>query len=715
MRIGLDFRLLSAGGRTIHRGTGRYTQQQLREALRLDATHEYVLFCREDADFGALLPEIAAAPRVSIATLPPLEGRKWHELNRPEGVLRATEELRREIAARELDVFHLTIPCHLEDLVPFRLEGPVVATHYDLIPRIFPRHYLQEPAVLELYERALRLIRRADRVIAISHHVRREATALLGVPAGRIRVAWPVADPVFRPLPEEERERLLAPLRERLGLAAGFLLTVSHLHHAKNLRGLFDAYRLLPAAARWDLPLVLACDLGPEEAATVGRWAEERGIGAEVRCTGFVTDEELAALYGSASLYVHASLSEGFGLPVLEAMRCGAAVLASDTSSLPEVVGEAGVLFDPEDAPALACAIEELWRDASGRLTLGERARERAAGFRAEDLGRETLAAYEEAVEAFREPSGKPLRLALWTPVPPQGSGIADYSLELLREVVRWADVEVFADDGVLPGPEVDELAPVYLFTAFAHRHRRRPFAAALVQLGTSLFHLYMRQAFEASGPPVVVTLHDLTWGALLHREAALLGEEEAFRRALAVSEGEAAAAEYAALAAGDPASLAARLEDFLNRSPLLGGIVAASAAQIVHMPRSGADLAARYPGARVYDFPMGVEEPRLSLSYTGWNDLRVRLGISAEAFVLGVFGVAHPVKRLDVAVRALGRLAAGLPSADPCLLANSPIRPTGAAWKPSPRSSAWASASACSAAARGGTSSSRCSPATPW
>lgn len=677
MRIGLDFRLLSAGGLTIHRGTGRYTQQQLREVLRLGAGHEVVLFCREDADFAALLPEIAASPRVSIATLPPLAGRPWHELNRPEEVLRATEELQRAIDAQELDVFHLTIPCHLDDLVAFRLDGPLVATHYDLIPLLFPRHYLQEPAVRQLYDRALGLVRRADRVVAISHHVRREASTWMGLPAERIRVAWPVADPTFRPLPEAERERLLAPLRRRLGLAEGFVLTVSHLHHAKNLRGLFAAWRLLPAAARREMPLVLACQLGPADTARVEEWARQQGIEADLRCTGFVTDEELVALYNAATLYVHPSRYEGFGLPVLEAMRCGAAVIAGNATSLPEVVGEAGVLFDPEDPAALARAIEELWGDAARRRELGERARQRAAGFRAEELGRETLAAYEEAAREGREHprrsgsrSGKAVRLAVWTPVPPQESGIADYSLELLREVTRWADVEVFVDDGVLPGSEIAELAPVRLFTAAARRHRRAPFDAALVQLGASFFHLYMKDALkDGTGLPVILTLHDLTWGALLHREAALLGEEEEFERALAGSEGEEAAAEHAALMSGDPEGLPARLEDFLNRRLLLGGPVRASAAQIVHMPRAAADLAARYAGARVFEFPMGVEDPRLSLGFTGWNDFRPRFGIPPGAFLVGTFGVAHPVKRLDTALLALERLATDLPESDPVLL----------------------------------------------
>lgn len=668
MRIGLDFRMLSAGGLMIHRGMGRYTRQQLREVLRTGSAHEYVLFCRQDADLPVLLHDVAGAPNVSMAWLPPLAGRNGQDLNRPDDVLRATDELQRAIAAQDLDLFHLTTPGHLDDLVPFGLDGPLVATHYDLIPLLFPAWYLREPGRRELYDRALRLVRRADRLVAISHHVAREATDLLGIPAAQIRIAPPVADPCFRPLPAEECERLLAPLRERLGLRGGFLLTVSHLHHAKNLRGLFAACARLSPEARRELPLVLACELHPDHAATVRVWAREAGIEADVVLTGFVTDEELVALYNAATLYVHASLSEGFGLPVLEALRCGAAVVAASSSSLPEVVGEAGLLADPADPAALARAIEGLRRDPERRRELGERALEQAAKFRDEDLGRETLAAYEEAARAGRERPGKPLRLALWTPVPPQESGISDYSVELVRELSRHAEVEVFADDGVLPGPEIAGLVPVHLFTAFEWRDRRRPYDAVLYQLGASYFHLYMEEALRLrSRRREIVTLHDLTWGALLYREAALWGEKEAFRRALAASEGEAAAAEYAALGEGDSAGLPARVENFLNRHLLLGGVVAASQAQIVHLPGAASALA-RYPGARVFEFPMGVEDPRRSLP-EGENDLRQRLGIAQTAFLIGTFGVADPVKRLEEVVLALEWLAAESPEADPVLL----------------------------------------------
>src|SRR5262245_21092377 len=191
MRIGIDYRLLSAGRAAVHCGIGRYTQQQLREVLRLDGSNGYVLFCREGTDVDAILPEISAAPNASIAWLPAVAGRTWENFNGPAGLPDATAELQRAIAEQEVDVFHATTPCYLADLVPSRLDVrcPLVATHYDLIPLLFSEHYLVHGSFhRSLYLRALDLIRQADRVIAISEHVRREALEHLGVPLDRSRV-----------------------------------------------------------------------------------------------------------------------------------------------------------------------------------------------------------------------------------------------------------------------------------------------------------------------------------------------------------------------------------------------------------------------------------------------------------------------------------------------------------------------------------------------
>lgn len=663
MRIGIDFRLLSAGPLVVHRGMGRYSQQQLREVLRLGAGHQFVLFCREDADVQALLPEIARSPEVSIAWLPARRGRSGGELNRPEDVLRETAELQRAVDRQGVDLFHATTPCLLDDLVPFRLDGcPLVATHYDLIPLVFPAFYSSDDAGRRLYRRALDLVRQADRFVALTRHGRRELLEYLGIPPGRVHVAYPLAEPCFRPLPAEERESLLRPLRERLRLEGELLLTVSHTHHAKNLPGLLDAYRKLPDAIRRELALVVAGDLEGVYGATVRRWAEERGIADRLVLPGFVPDEELTALYNAACVYVHPSRYEGFGLPVLEAMRCGTPVIAAAASSLPEVVGDAGRLFDPEDPAALARTIEELVRDPALRRELGERATVRAERFHPDGpdgLGRATLAAYEEAA---RRPARRAAsRIALWTPLPPQESGISDYSVELLRELVHRAEVEVFADD-VLPEPGLADLAPIRHFQAFETEARRRPFDAILYQMGASLFHLYMAEPLRRW--PGIVTLHDLTWGAVLHRIFALWGDDESLRRELVASEGEEAWAELLRIREGDPATLGERIEEFLGRRPMLRSLLDASLAQIVHMPRAERELREMYPGARPFSFPMGVDDPFDSLPPSHWNDARPRLDLRPGAFVIGTFGNADPVKRLDSLILALARLSPEVPGA---------------------------------------------------
>ncbi|HEY0783975.1 MAG TPA: glycosyltransferase family 1 protein, partial [Thermoanaerobaculia bacterium] len=434
MRIGLDFRMLSAGRATLNRGMGRYSQQQLREVLAADAENRYVLVCRPDHCPELLLPEIARAPNVEIALLP--ESLTTPESGRAENELASAAAFDRWLACLDLDLFHATTPFLLmEPLLPRVTACPVLATHYDLIPLVYRERYFTsgDAANLEIYLRVVRAVRQADRLLAISDYVRHEALAYLGVPLARTDVAHPIADPCFVPLAADEAERRLAVLRERTGLGDDFLLTVSHVHHSKNLTTLLRGYALLPAEWRRRHPLVVACDLDRAGRTALLGWARELGVRDTLVIPGFLADDELVALYNAAYLFIHPSRYEGFGLPVLEAMRGGAAVIAGRATSLPEVVGEAGVLVDPEDPGAFSRALRDLDRDGERRQALRRAALGQAERFTGEALGRATLAANERTVEAARRARrapGKRPRIALWTPLPPQESGVADYAAE---------------------------------------------------------------------------------------------------------------------------------------------------------------------------------------------------------------------------------------------------------------------------------------------
>lgn len=676
MRIGIDFRMLCCGRITVNRGMGRYTQQQLREVLRLGAAHDYVLLLPADHDPALLLPEIAAAPNVARVELPP-ELAAPRRGDAPQDVLRHAAQLSGILADLELDLYHATTPFLPATPFFWRCDScALVATHYDLIPLIYPHRYFgpESQDERERYMRSARALRDAERLIAISAFVRGEATLRLGIAGDRIEVAHPIADPAFRVLTSEETSSRLAELRRRCPLPDAFVLCVTHLpNSSKNVHTLLRAYSLLPPAWRRRHPLVAIDDLNVEGRRAIEDWTRELGIHGDVLAPGFVDEEELVALYNAAYLFVHPSRYEGFGLPVLEAMRCGAPVIAGDAAALPEVVGDAGLLVDPEDPVSIVRAIERLDGDPGLRRELGAAALARAERFNGRRLGEATLHAYERAAAdagaARSRPASRP-RLAVWSPLPPQPSGISDYTAELLEGLRPWADAEIFVDDGFLPDRDLLDSWPVFHYTAFERRHRWRPFDLAVYQLGASMFHLYMLDAVQRW--PGLLVLHDMT---LSYVRAALFAAgmpAEEVRRELLEGDGMEALVEYEAMARLEGAARTRATEEFQGRRLLLRPLIAASLAQIVHLPRAACELAERYPRARVHTFPMGVADPwryapapgTLAAGATPANNARRRHGLEPDAFVVGVFGIVDPIKRLASILRAVARLAARLPGA---------------------------------------------------
>jgi glycosyltransferase involved in cell wall biosynthesis len=222
-------------------------------------------------------------------------------------------------------------------------------------------------------------------VISVSESTRRDLSVRFGIPGSRIRVVPHAADDRVAPAPVEA----VAALRVRHGLAAPYLLYVGSNKPHKNLVRLVSAFATI-APSRSDLVLVIAgvWDSRYPEARTE---AAARGLGERVRFLGPVSDDDLPPLLTGALGFAFPSLYEGFGRPVLEAMSCGTPVLASATSSLPEVVGDAGLLVDPTQVEAIAQGLARLCDDADLRSDLARRGRVRALGFTWEHAARAHL------------------------------------------------------------------------------------------------------------------------------------------------------------------------------------------------------------------------------------------------------------------------------------------------------------------------------------
>jgi glycosyltransferase involved in cell wall biosynthesis len=290
-----------------------------------------------------------------------------------------------ELRRRPVDLLHVqyTAP-------PFA-PCPVVATVHDLsfehLPETFKRR-----SRMQLRLTVRRTARQAAHVIAPSEHTRRDLLHTYGLDPARVSVVPLAASPRFRPV-EDKGE--LEEVRRRYGIAGEYVLAVGSIQPRKNLTRLVRAYSdLRRVRGRSNLPqLVLAGKRAWLYGETL-RAIEAEGVSDSIVLTGYVRESDLPALYSGALCFVYPSFFEGFGLPPLEAMSCGAAVVAGDRTSLPEVVGDAGLLIDPFDARALAHALGRLIDDPDLRAELRRRGLSRARLFDWRETARMTLQVY---------------------------------------------------------------------------------------------------------------------------------------------------------------------------------------------------------------------------------------------------------------------------------------------------------------------------------
>lgn len=372
MRVCLD---ISAGlGQGA--GIGRYARELPVALQRLpDAPHLRLFHNRQPLE--RLPASLAALPRSHS----PLGNKSWRFYLI--GGLPLLPGWRSAIDASDL--------FHGADIVTPRLKLPVVITVHDLTTLLFPKFHTR---LNRLYLRWAYPVMagRADAIIADSHATRQDIVARLSVASDKIEVIHlGVNGERFAPRSARECSSAFA----EYGLQPPYLLAVGTLEPRKNLVTLLHAYAALPPTVP---PLVLVGGQGWGDYA-LSTQIERLGIRDRVRLTGYVSDDVLPALYSAAELFVYPSHYEGFGLPVLEAMACGAPVITSNVSSLPEVAGEAAFQVNPRSASELTEAIQTLLESPSKRSAMRQAGLVRARSFSWERCAQQTLGVYQRVLE----------------------------------------------------------------------------------------------------------------------------------------------------------------------------------------------------------------------------------------------------------------------------------------------------------------------------
>lgn len=528
MRILIDLQACQSTG-SRHRGIGRYSLALAQAMANNAGNHEvHLLLNSLFADslepvrqaFDQLIPHQHIHYWKSPGPVSELDHRnRWRT--------RAGELVREQALAEwRPDIVHVS--SLFEGLTDDALTSvgqnaeylPTAVTLYDLIPLINAKPYLENEQVKAWYLRKIQALKRADLLLAISSSSRREGMECLHLPPERIVNISSAVDNRF--YLQDPAPGILQEIKSRFGLKRPFVMYTGGIDLRKNVEALIRSFAKIPVEVRQQYQLAIVCSVQDADRVRLQKLATQSGLaGDDVILTGYVADEDLPLLYHACKLFVFPSWHEGFGLPALEAMSCGAPVIASNTSSLPEVIGRADALFDPYDEQAISEKIHATLINENFLQSLREHGIEQARKFSWDASAKTAIAAF-EAQHAYQQSRKavfvsqlqdqiKP-RLAYFSPLPPERSGIADFSAELLPELAVYYDIELIVDQKDIGDPWLAANFPVrswQWFEQHADRYQR-----VVYNLGNSTYHTYMLDMLARH--PGIVVLHDFFLSGLL-------------------------------------------------------------------------------------------------------------------------------------------------------------------------------------------------------
>lgn len=391
MQIGIDACCWSN-----RRGFGRFTRELLNAVVAVPQDNSYVFFAdRETAAQGGFPPGVevvAADTKVAPTEAASGTGRRsaadlW--------------ALTREVKRHDLDLFFFPA---VYSYFPILNRTKIIVTIHDMIADHHPDSVFPD-AKLKLFWKIKQRValRQSDLILTVSEHSKAQILDYFGLPSSRVAAISEGPSHVFGPLPRDETRRHILQ-RCGIGEAQRFVLYVGGISPHKNLKTLIEAYKQLIEDPKFaDVKLVLVGDYQGDafhsDYPALKNQVEASQLEEQVIFTGFVPDDELAHLYNAAAVFVLPSLEEGFGLPIVEAMACGTPVIGSDRGSIPEILGEGGLLFDPLRTETLLLALQQVLGDESLAQEMKRKGLARSKLFTWEAVALHTLAIFAQVAQ----------------------------------------------------------------------------------------------------------------------------------------------------------------------------------------------------------------------------------------------------------------------------------------------------------------------------
>lgn len=375
MKVGIDGRAAKW-----YRGTGigTYTYQLINSINNIDELNKYLLFMPDSCNFDIELKRNFAVKNIVQNS----SNNFWDEVNIPN-----------ILSEDEIELYH--VPQNGVGL-PFEKKSLFTITLHDVIPYKMPETVGER--YLKIFNEAMpNIVSKCDGIITVSEFSKKDISKAFNYPEHKIFVTHLASEDIYRPLDKDTCGKYI---NKNYGINDDFILYIGGFSPRKNILGLIEAFSKLVENRNKNLKLIIGGNKGISYEKYKTR-AEELGISNQVIFPGFIPLEDLPMFYSACEFFVYPSFYEGFGLPPLEAMACGTPVIASNITSMPEILGDSALLINPYNIDELYQAMKSLLEDEGLRLSLILRGIVKNAQFNWNQTAKDTLIAYNKIINNF--------------------------------------------------------------------------------------------------------------------------------------------------------------------------------------------------------------------------------------------------------------------------------------------------------------------------
>jgi glycosyltransferase involved in cell wall biosynthesis len=655
MNIGLDIQATQTED-SRNRGIGNYVTNHINTMLKLDMKNNYTLLrIDKNIDTKLKLNKNSNYENIYIGTK--ISKNRLFNYTELKDIL-IKSIVKRAIDLNKLDAIHFTSPFEPWNIFEahwYKEKGcKLIATVYDLIPLIFKDIYLKDKATRSWYFKRIQFLKQMDNLLVISTSVKDDLIKHLGIEGDKIKVIYSgVSDDFKKVIVSEEEQNFI---RKKYGISKDFIMYTGGVDYRKNIEKLIEAFSLMNKNLIDSHNLVIVCKMLDNEVQHYRRFTDKYGVTDKVIFTKYVPFDHLLKLYNMSKAFVFPSLYEGFGLPVIEAMKCGAPVITSKTSSLPEVAGEAAILIDPMNAKSIAEGMSKLLLDKDLRNNLIRKGYEQSKKFTWEKVAKDTLDVYEEIEKEVKlnnrsnhsvsklQNTNKKYKIAYFSPLNPERSGISDYSEDLLPYLKKYLDIDIYTKSTNIDNVKIKESFKVYKYKDFEKNINKVKYDVLVYQMGNSSFHEEIYELLQKY--PGIAVLHDMNLKGFINYLENVKKKENSLRDNLILEYGMEGIEKYKYLRTKYVQDWDIEINRIIGANSI--GLIAHSNFVINKMKSKNILL----PTAKINQaIPMYEEE----VDYEYINSLRKKYNLNIDDIVLSSFGIVAKIKRIDVILKALG------------------------------------------------------------